>query len=312
MNIHQRARTCFASRVLLIKRVREQGWPVEKAANALGITERTAYKWLARFRNEGLAGLHDRTSRPHRIPRQTAAPQRERILALRQERLTGSTIALALGMAKSTVSRILQRAGLGKLRHVEAQEPVRRYERATPGELLHIDIKKLGKIGQVGHRIHGDHSIRKRGIGWEYAHVCIDDATRLAYVEVLPSERRDQAVAFLGRAAQWFHQQGVTIQRIMTDNGSCYRSGDFRNACKALGARHIFTRPYRPKTNGKAERFIQTMTRQWAHGVAYNSSEERQAALPHWLRYYNYDRPHAGLRGRSPIDRLRALPEQPV
>lgn len=306
MNIHQRAKTCFASRALLVERIQTGIWKVREAAQALGISERTVYKWLARHRQEGLDGLADRSSRPQRLPRLIEAERRAQVIALRHQKLTAVAIADALGLRRSTVSRLLRRQGLGKLRLLEPQVPVQRYERSTPGELVHIDIKKLGKIDGVGHRIHGDRRTRKRGIGWEHVHVCVDDATRLAFVEVLPTERKECATAFLLRAVRWFQQQGVAIQRVMTDNGSCYRSKDFRQACATIGAKHIRTRPYTPKTNGKAERFIQTMTRQWAHGVPYASSDQRKAALPAWLTYYNYDRPHAGIGGRSPINRLRS------
>jgi transposase InsO family protein len=220
---------------------------------------------------------------------------------LRRARHTGKQIAAEVGVSPATVSRILKRLGLNRLSALEPAEPVRRYQRENPGELIHIDIKKLGKIGIIGHRITGDHSKRARGIGWEYVHVCVDDASRIAFVQVKPNERKTSAVAFLKAAVAYYASLGVTVERVMTDNGSCYRSRAFRRACKRLKLRHIRTRPYTPKTNGKAERFIQTSLREWAYACAYDSSARRTAQLPIWLHRYNWHRPHGSLKDKAPI-----------
>jgi transposase InsO family protein len=304
MNAHSRARTCPLSRVLLVRRVREQAWRIERAADAAGISVRTAYKWLARQRDEGFAGLQDRGSRPRRSPRRTPDEWRAVILELRQARWPGRRIAQQLGLPYATVARILQRAGQGRLPPPAPPEPVRRYERSRPGELLHLDVKKLGRIGRVGHRIHGDRTTRVRGIGWEYVHVAIDDHSRLAYAETLRDERGATTVAFLRRAIAWFQRLGVRVEQVMTDNGSAYVSRRFAQVCAQLQLRHLRTRPYRPCTNGKAERFIQTCLREWAYAEAYPSSEQRTVALDHWLHHYNWHRPHTALNSRPPISRL--------
>lgn len=270
----------------------------------MGVSEQTAGKWVARFRGEGAAGLQDRSSRPHRSPRRTPAPLAEQIEALRRQRRTGAQIAMAVGCSKSTVFRILAHQGLSRLKALEPAEPVRRYERATAGELIHLDIKKLGRFSAVGYRITGDHSRRTRGVGWDYVHVCIDDASRIAFVEIKPDEREHTAVAFLEAAVAYYAKLGITIQRVMTDNGGCYRSKLFQKACVRLGLRHIFTRPYRPRTNGKAERFIQTALREWAYAKAYDHSDQRAAELPAWLHRYNWHRPHTGIHEQTPISRL--------
>ena len=304
MNAHSRARTCPLSRALLVRRVREQAWSVPRTAEAAGISVRTAYKWLARQRDEGPGGLQDRRSRPHRSPRRTPDGWRATILELRQARWPGRRIAERLHLPYATIARILQQAGLGRLRSPVPPEPVRRYERARPGELLHLDVKKLGRIGQVGHRIHGDRTTRVRGIGWEYVHVAIDDHTRLAYAEVLRDERAETTVAFLRRAIAWFKRLGVRVEQIMSDNGSAYVSRRFAQVCAQLRLRHLRTRPYRPCTNGKAERFIQTLLREWAYVRPYPTSAKRARVLRPWLAYYNRERPHASLGQRSPFTRL--------
>jgi len=227
------------------------------------------------------------------------------IAQLRGHRMTGARIAQSLGLPRSTVARHLKRLGLGRLRALEPPEPPRRYERQRPGEILHVDVKKLGKIGLIGHRITGDKSRRARGVGWEFVHVAVDDASRLAYAEVLPHERKESALGFLLRAVAWFRSQGVRIERLMTDNGSAFRSRLFARACQRLGLRHIRTRPYTPRTNGKAERFIQTLLREWAYAQPFPNSRRRTAALKPWLRHYNYDRPHASLGAKPPISRLQ-------
>ena len=305
MDIHSGARSCPASRALMVDRVLE-GWRVTDVAEAAGVSRTTVYKWLKRFREEGSAGLLDRTSRPHHSPRRTSPRRRELVVQLRQSRLTGRAIATKLRMPRSTVSRILRAAGLSRARDLDPPEPVVRYERATAGELLHLDIKKLGRFGQPGHRVLGDRSnrFRDRGIGWEYVHVAIDDASRLAYAEVLADEKGATCTAFLERALQWFADHGIRVQRVMTDNGPGYRSKQFGYALMQHGARHLFTRPYRPQTNGKAERFIQTLLREWAYVRAYASSQHRRRALRPWLRRYNHRRPHGSLDGQPPITRV--------
>ena len=307
MDLHQNARSCPASRAVLVGRVMRQGWTVRAAAESLGMSERRAYVWLARFRAEGDEGLRDRTSRPHRVPHRTSVGRVERALALRRQRRSASEIAGMLGVPRSTLARWLARNGLGRLRTLAPPEPVRRYEKDVAGELLHLDVKKLGRIGQVGHRITGDRRSRVRGIGWEFAHVAIDDASRLAYVEVLEDERGPTATAFLERALDFFASSGIGVQALLTDNGSCYLSRPFAALCLQRGLRHLRTRPYRPRTNGKAERFIQTLQREWAYAFAFPSSHLRTALLPRYLHFYNHHRAHASLGGAPPISRLNNL-----
>jgi transposase InsO family protein len=281
------------------------GQTPEAAARAAGVCPRTARKWLARFLAEGVEGLQDRSSRPHRLYRPTPPEIVERVEALRRQRWTSKQIAAELGISPATVSRILKRLGLNRIAALEPAEPVRRYERETPGELIHIDIKKLGRFDRVGHRITGDRQQgQSRGAGWEFVHVCIDDASRLAFSQILPDEKKESAVAFLKAAVAYYQSLGVIVARVMTDNGSCYRSAAFRNACSDLGLRHIKTRPYTPKTNGKAERFIQTALREWAYAQAYPNSDRRAEELPVWLHRYNWHRPHGGLNSKPPISRL--------
>jgi transposase InsO family protein len=265
---------------------------------------------VRRYKAEGVAGLQDRSSRPHRLYRPTPQPTVERIAQLRRQRWTGQQIAAEVGVSPATVSRILQRLGLNKLKSLEPAEPVRRYERAQPGELLHIDIKKLGRIDGIGHRITGDRRGqsnrrgRRQGLGWEFVHVCIDDASRIAFVQVLPDEKKQSAVAFLKAAITYYASLGIKVARVMTDNGSCYKAFDFRHACRDLDLKHIRTKPYTPKTNGKAERFIQTALREWAYARAYTHSDLRTAELPSWLHRYNWHRPHGSLQSKPPISRL--------
>ncbi len=306
MRIHANARTCPNSRKLLVKRVEEEGWSLVLAAEAAGISERSARKWLGRWRAEGDAGLMDRSSAPKRIPHRTPASTVEAIGALRRLRMTAAEIAEILGLALSTVSLWLKKIGLGKRSRLEPPEPPNRYERQRPGELVHIDVKKLGRFGAAGKRVIGKRQ-PSRGYGWEHCHVCIDDATRLAYVEVLANERGETSAGFLQRAVAWFAERGVRVESVMTDNGSPYRSVVHATACRELGIRHLRTRPYRPQTNGKAERFIQTMLREWAYGRAYGSSTERRLALGGWLERYNYRRKHGSLGHRPPVARLNEL-----
>ncbi len=305
MNLHSKARTCPESRALLVKRVRSEAWSADQASAALGISTRTAFKWLGRYRLEGEVGLRDRSSRPHRQARRTSQQRSDVVVSLRRCRMTGQQIARRLRMAPSTVAAILSRAGLSRLRDLQPQEPIVRYERQRAGELLHLDIKKLGRIEKVGHRITGDRHVRSRGAGWEYAHVAIDDASRLAYVEVLANEQADTTAGFLRRALIFFKINGIRrIERVMTDNGSAYVSHLFAALCEQRNLRHLRTRPFRPQTNGKAERFIQTLMREWAYARAYSSSRRRTAALPRWLTYYNHRRPHGSLDGKTPISRV--------
>ena len=313
MKLHANARTCPNSRRLIASRVMEGGWSLREAAEAAGVSGPTARKWVARAR----AGepLQDRCSRPHRSPTRLASSRVQAIERLRRVRMTAAEIAEVLGLALSTVSLWLRRIGLGKRSRLEPPEPPNRYERRHPGELVHVDIKKLGRISVrgAGHRVTGHRRSqierrvegkRRGATGWEYVHVLVDDHSRLAYVEVLPDERGPTAAAFLRRAVAWLAERGVTVRRVMTDNGSCYRSRLHARTCRELGLKHLRTRPYRPRTNGKAERFIRTMLEEWAYGRTYGSSRERTQQLPAWLTHYNYRRPHGSLGHRAPATRL--------
>jgi len=302
MNMHQNARLTPKGREILVKRL-ECGEHVDDVASAMGVSTRTVYKWANRFREQGLKGLLDRSSRPTISPAQTHADIEARVVQLRRERRIMDRIAEETGVSRSTVGRILARHGLNRWRDIEPAEPVLRYERDTPGELIHIDIKKLGKFSRTGHRITDDRTVNSRGAGWEFVHVCVDDHSRLGFSQVLASERKEDAIGFLKAALAWYRKLGIKVTRVMTDNGSCYRSKAFNKTCKALGLRHIYTRPYTPKTNGKAERFIQSSLREWAYGRAYQTSEQRKAELPYWLHHYNWHRPHAGINRKPPISR---------
>jgi transposase InsO family protein len=304
MNIHKNARLTPLGREHLVRQI-VSGQTVEAAARAGNVCPRTARKWLKRFLAEGVEGLQDRSSRPHRLRKPTPAEVVAKVEALRRQRWTGKQIAAELAISPATVSRILKRLGLNRIAALEPAEPVRRYEREKPGELIHIDIKKLGRFERVGHRITGDRQQgESRGAGWEFVHVAIDDASRLAFSQILPDEKKGSAVVFLKAAVAYYASLGVTVARLMTDNGSCYRSAAFRKACADLGLRHIRTRPYTPKTNGKAERFIQTALREWAYAKAYPTSDRRAEELPIWLHRYNWHRPHSALNSRPPISRL--------
>jgi transposase InsO family protein len=314
MNIHKNARMTVHGRALLIERIAAAGWRVGDAARSAGVSERTAYKWLARYRTGGAAALNDRKPTPTRCPHRLPAEQIAAIEQLRRQRLSGPAIARELGLPRSTVGAVLRRLGLGRLAALDPRPPVRRYERENPGELIHIDTKKLGKIDGVGHRITGQHSgmVKNRGIGWEHLHVCGGpceggDASRLAYTEVLASEKREDCIAFLHRSLAFFARHGVTVERVMTDNGSAYRSHAFRRVLHHRGLKHIRTRPYTPRTNGKAERFIQTSLREWAYAYAYHSSQERTRAMQPFLTNYNTTRPHAALGDQTPWLRLNNL-----
>jgi transposase InsO family protein len=309
MKLHANAALSLNKRRLLARRVVDQGWSLTKAAEAAEVSEPTARKWVARYLAEGEAGLIDRHSAAHRVHNRTPEDRIEAICALRRLRFTGAELAEVFTMPETTVSGILTRVGLGRLGRL-GLEPARRYERSRPGELVHIDVKKLGRIDQPGHRIFGRGPGRHAGKGkhgWEFVHVCVDDATRLAYAEVLGDERAATAVAFLRRAIRFLYRHGVTVERVLTDNGSAYRSAVHAIACRALGIRHLRTRPYRPQTNGKAERFIRTMLGGWAYAAIYRSSAERGAALEGWLWRYNFRRPHGSLGRKTPAARLREL-----
>jgi transposase InsO family protein len=308
MKVHKNARLTPQGRLLLVRRVTEEGWTVAEAATAAGISQRQSYRWLARHRSGGAAALADRSSAPQRCQHRIGAERVGDIERLRRQRMSGPAVARHLQMPVSTVGAILRRLGLGKLATLEPKPAVVRYERQRPGELIHIDSKKLGRIEGVGHRITGRTRgavNRHHGIGWEALHVCIDDATRLAYSEILADERKASAVGFLERALGWFAGQGVTVERVMTDNGAAYLSKAFRVAVTAAGLKHKRTKPYTPRTNGKAERFIQTSLREWTYARPFASSQERSTALTPWLDYYNTARPHAALAGHPPVARLR-------
>ena len=306
MKLHANAKTTPYTRALMVQRVEQLGWAVSDVAQAAAVSERTVYRWIARYRAEGRSGLEDRSSCAHHIARRTPVGRIARIERLRRrQRLTGAEIAQRLDMPRSTVAAVLKRRGLERLSRLDPRPPVVRYERERPGELLHLDTKKLGRFRRRGHRATGDRSQRDRSAGWEFVHVCIDDHSRLAYVEVLPDETAESALAFLRRAVRWYRRRGIRVERVLTDNGACYRAHAFTQAVNELGARALKTKPYRPQTNGKAERFIQTLLREWAYRRPYRTSNQRTRQLDPWLRYYNLQRPHGALGGRPPIDRIR-------
>ena len=309
MNIHKHARMTVRGRVLLVRRIVMEGWQVAVAAAAFGVSVRTAYKWLSRFRAGGEAALVDRSSAPARRPGATSPERIAAIEALRRQRLSGPAISRRLGLPRSTVGAILRRVGLGRLSALDIRPPIRRYEREHPGELIHVDTKKLGRIDGIGHRITGNRigQSSKRGTGWECLHVAIDDASRLAYTEVLADEKQETTCGFARRAVAWFGRNGISIQRLMSDNGSAYKSYAFRNLLAELGIRHVRTRPYTPRTNGKAERFIQTSLREWAYAAPYSSSSERTARMEIFMDDYNLNRPHSALDGLPPVQRLNNL-----
>ena len=306
MKLHGNARLTPVQRRLMCVRVDDEGWTVAEAADAAGFSERRAYEWLRRWRG-GDRVLEDRSSTPKRIPNRTPARVVAVIERLRRLRMTSTAIAAKLHMAVSTVGAVLRRIGLHRLSRLESLEPPNRYCRRHPGELIHIDIKKLGRFRRPGHRVTGraaPSATKQLGAGWECCHVAIDDTSRVAYVEILPDQTAKTTVGFLERAIGWFAARGVTVQRIMTDNGSNYRSKLHARIIKRLGIKHLFTRPYRPRTNGKAERFIQTMLREWAYAIVYRTSEHRARALQPWLDFYNHQRPHGALGHQAPASRL--------
>ena len=319
MRLHRNAALSWTGRRLLAVRVLEQGWTIGAAAEAAGVSARCARKWVGRYREAGEAGLADRSSAPRRVANRTSVERVGLIVGLRQLRMTAAEIAETLAMPHSTVSAVLTRIGMGKLGRLGLEQPVR-YERSRPGELVHIDVKKLGRIKggagkrwRDGKRQHYNPTYtdaagrRHQGVGWEYVHVAVDDYSRLAYAEVLLDERASTAAAFLRRAIAYYRRHGISVQRILTDNGSCYRGVVHAVACRQLGIKHLRTRPYRPQTNGKAERFIRTLINGWAYGAIYRSSQERTRALDGWLWHYNHRRPHAALGHQPPASRTNLL-----
>lgn len=307
MHLHANAKLTPASRRLLIHRVRESGWRVTEAAEAAGVSRQTAYKWLARYGAEGDSGLADRSCRPHRLRCKTPRRLVERMVRLRRRKKTAWEISADVGVATSTVSRHLQAEGLGRLWRIEEVEnPPQRYEHAYAGSLFHVDAKRFGRIEGVGHAIHGDRRRRSRGAGWEVVFVCVDDYSRLAYAEVHPSENAACATKFFRRALRWFESLGVRCERLLTDNAKCYDSNAFKALCAEKRVSQRFTRPYTPRTNGKAERFIQTLKRRWAYRTAFKTSAIRADSLRPWVAHYNHQRPHRALGKITPIARLRA------
>ena len=309
MNVHKNARLTPHGRERIARQV-ASGQTPKAVGEAAGVCPRTVRKWVDRYRREGLVGLRDRSSRPHRLHRPTPQSVVDEVAALRRQRCTGKQIAAQVGVSPATVSRILRRLGLNKLSALEPAEPVRRYEREYPGEMIHLDIKKLGRIDGIGHRITGDRTgqsnrrARGEGLGWEFVHVAIDDNSRIAFAKVMANEKKRSATSFLKAALAYYDSLGIKVERVMTDNGSCYKSSAFRRLCKRLGLKHIRTKPYTPKTNGKAERFIQTCLREWAYAQAYHHSRQRTQQLPYWLHRYNWHRPHTGIGAKTPISRL--------
>jgi transposase InsO family protein len=307
MNSHKHARLTPKGRALLVSRVVHEGWTVADASLAVGVSKRTGYKWLARFKAEGEPGLLDRSSRPRRCPRGLSAEERYVLEGLRRQRWPLWRIAMQAGRGVATVSRCMKRLGLSRLKSLEPPVPVVRYERAAAGELLHIDTKKLGRIDGIGHRITGDRTKNhNRGIGWDLVHLAIDDHSRVSFAQVLPDEKAVSCVQFLRQAVAYYASLGVRIERVMTDNGTGYKN-TFKTACDQLGIRHIKTKPYTPKTNGKAERFVQTSLREWAYARPYVSSAQREAALQPFLHRYNWHRPHCALNRQPPMSRIPAV-----
>ena len=306
MNHHKNARLTFARRLEMVRNMTEFGLTPADAGASVGVSPPTARKWLGRYLAGGEAALADASSRPASSPRCISESKALAIVELRRRRLTQARIAASLGVSEATVSRVLRRAGLSKLSQLQPAEPVQRYEHAAPGDLLHIDTKKLGRIERMSHRITGNRRDSVDGAGWEFLFVAIDDHARIGFTQMRPDERHGNAVAFLRDALAYYASLGVAIKRLLTDNGSAFRSKVFRQACLELGIRHRFTRAYRPQTNGKAERFIQSALREWAYGIAYHHSDERTAMLAKWQHHYNWHRPHAGIGGRPPMSRLNA------
>lgn len=311
MDVHNNASLTPRGREQMVRAVVDDGLTRADAARRFNTTPKTVAKWVRRFREHGVAGLRDRSSRPLSSPSQTAPALCDAVEALRRQRRTQATIAAETGLSPATVSRILRRRGLSRLSAIEPAQPRPRYERAAPGEIIHINIKKLGRFNAIGHRITGDRAgqsnQRQNGTapGWEYVHVAIDDHSRVAFSQIKPSEKKEPAVQHLIAAVAYYRRLGIRTERVMTDNGACYKSKLWAETCRKLGIKHIRTRPYTPQTNGKAERFIQTALREWAYATAFDTSDQRRDELPQWLHRYNWHRPHASLAGRTPISRLR-------
>ena len=305
MNTHKHARLTIYGRDLLVRRILEHGQRPVEAAQAMGVSARTAYKWLARYHAQGLEGLYERSSRPARCPQQLSAATRDRIIALRRERRIYRAISQEVGVPVTTIARVLQRAGLNRLSALDPAPPIKRYTHDAPGDLLHLDIKKLGRFKRPGHRVTGDRQAgRSRGAGWDYVHVAIDDHSRVSHATIRPDETGISAVRALIASLRYYRGLGVTFKRVLTDNGACYGSRVFTKACRRLGLTHRRTRAYRPRTNGKAERLIQTALHEWAYARAYENADQRAAHLPHWLHDYNWHRPHASLNYHTPISTL--------
>jgi transposase InsO family protein len=303
MDYHQNARLTVHSREQLARRVLEEGCTLKLAAASFSVSAKTAGKWVRRYRELGSAGLRDRSSRPQRLRRPTSQELISRVETLRRERWTGFRIARQTGLSRATVSRILRRLKLSRIRDLEPKLPVQRYEHARPGDLLHLDIKKLGRIARPSHRVTGNRRDSVSGIGWEYLHVAIDDHSRIAFSAIYPDETRASVLAFLAEALAYYARFGIRFRALLTDNGPAYRSRAFAQACRMLGLKHRFTRPYTPRTNGKAERFIQTALREWAYARTYQNSNERSQELRPWLHQYNWHRPHGSLGWSPPISR---------
>ncbi|MBX9684691.1 MAG: IS481 family transposase [Hyphomicrobium sp.] len=306
MDVHKNARLTPKGREAMVSAVIEHGLTKAEAARQFNTTAKTVAKWVQRVRTGGVEALRDRSSAPHSSPSQTPLAMHDAVEALRRQRRTQYHIAAQLNLSAATVSRILKRRGLSLLSALEPQQPRPRYERETPGEIIHIDIKKLGRFSRIGHRITGDRTgqANTRGVGWEFVHVAIDDHSRVAFSQIFPDERKESAIAFLKATAAYYKNLGVSITRVMTDNGSCYISKAFTQACKSLRIKHIRTKPYTPQTNGKAERFIQTALREWAYATAFDTSDQRRDELPRFMHRYNWHRPHASLGRKTPISRI--------
>jgi transposase InsO family protein len=306
MNIHKNARLTPLRREEMAAAVLGGRLSKTQAAVLYGVSLKIVTRWTQRFRASGQAAMMDRSSRPARSPRQTEDALVERIITLRRQRLTGKHIAMETGVSPATVSRVLRRMKLSRIKDIDPAEPVIRYEYGEPGGMIHLDIKRLGRFERVGHRITGNRTgqSNSRGVGWEYVHVCIDDASRIAFTDIFPDEKAVSSIAFLTAAIAYYRSLGIVVTRVMTDNGSCYVAKDFAKACRALGLKHVRTKPYTPKTNGKAERFIQTALSEWAYARAYPSSEARKSHLSNWTHMYNWHRPHGGIKSKAPISRL--------
>lgn len=307
MNTHKNARLTVHGRALLVRRIVEHGLRPEEAAQAAGVSVTTAYKWLRRYRQEGESGLNNRSSRPHHCPHATSVELQAQIVAHRRVRHSYRQIGLALGLGQSTVGRVLQRRGLNRLALLEPAAPVTRYEYPAPGGLLHLDIKKLGRFHRPGHRVTGDRRQDSPGAGWEYVHIAIDDHSRFAFGSILPDESSRSVCTALIQALRYYRERGLRFEKILTDNGGAYLSRRFRTLCRRLGLTHRRTRPYTPRTNGKAERFIQTALREWAYARAYESSDQRADHFPLWLHHYNCHRPHSSLDYKPPVSRISSL-----